>query len=129
MECPILARHFHQMRVRAMSVISDCRRVHRFRFRWRDCTGSLQDLTRLSRFSGLKSRTVFESSARSMAFSTVTTAAALLGSLPDTAVPSTDVDHFHTPRLMPWTTVYSMSRYLPVHNESSWRQRNGRSLI
>jgi hypothetical protein len=47
-----------------------------------------------------------------MVFSTVTTAAALLGSLPDTNVPATDVDHFHTPRLMPWTTVYSMFRYL-----------------
>src|ERR1700692_1036095 len=59
-----------------------------------------------------------------MAFSTATTAAALFGSLPDTTVPPTDVDHFHTPRLMPWTTVYSMSRYLMAlrTQRSSWRQ-------
>src|SRR6476659_59042 len=43
-----------------------------------------------------------------MAFSTVTTAAALLGSLPDTTVPAT----------------YSMSRYLMAlrTQRSSWRQ-------
>ena len=59
-----------------------------------------------------------------MAFSTATTAAALFGSLPDTTVPATDVDHFHTPRLMPWTTVYSMSRYVMAlrTQRSSWRQ-------
>jgi len=53
MECPILARHLHQMPVRAVPVISDFQRVHRFRFRCRDCTGSLRDLTRSSRRSGL----------------------------------------------------------------------------
>jgi hypothetical protein len=58
-----------------------------------------------------KPQLFFRSERRSIAFSAAVTASDLIAAWPLITTPATDAVHFQTPRSMPWTTVYSMSRY------------------
>src|SRR5258707_13690301 len=61
---------------------------------------------------GCTSRSFLGASARSIARSASATASDLMAVRPPTETPvSSETDHFHTGRPMPWTTVYSTPRY------------------